>query len=246
MSVLLVDAGNSRIKWALAEAGAAAGDWRREGVCASAAAENLIADWADVSLPARILISNVAGEAVAQSLLAACAVWPQPVEFIRAEVQQAGVTNAYQLPQQLGSDRWAGLIAAWHAQRRACLVVNCGTATTIDALSSAGEFLGGLILPGLALMQRSLQGGTAQLRQADGRVCDWPCNTADGMASGALAATLGAIERQYRLLAQPQAVCVLSGGAAPALVGALNVPVWSVENLVLRGLQVMAEEETSC
>ena len=76
--------------------------------------------------------------------------------FIGAREKQCGVRNGYAKPAQLGSDRWAALIAAWHLVQRKCLVVDSGTATTIDTLSGQGEFVGGLILPGVELMQRSL------------------------------------------------------------------------------------------
>src|ERR1017187_3974066 len=126
--------------------------------------------------PARIIISNVGGEAIAQRMLAICAKWAVPVEFVIAQTEQCGVRNTYEVPARLGSDRWAALIAAWKRIGRACLVINCGTATTVDALSDKGEFLGGLILPGVTLMQQSLTHNTAQLEAEEGRIQDFPRN----------------------------------------------------------------------
>lgn len=236
MSTLLIDAGNSRIKWALL----IRGQWAHlgTGVLADAAT-----DWSRLEAPARVVVSNVAGPLVQQTIIQRCADWGLTPEFIVATLHQCGVSNRYQQVEKLGSDRWAALIAAWHIERRACLVVNCGTATTVDALSDEGEFLGGLILPGITLMQQSLLAKAAQLREASGAVCDFPRNTADAMASGAVAATVGAILRQYALLGQPQGPCLLSGGAAGHIADLLaDLPLVQIDNLVLHGLQRIAEE----
>jgi type III pantothenate kinase len=126
--------------------------------------------------------------------------------------------------------------------QRACLVVNCGTATTIDALSDKGEFLGGLILPGVTLMQQSLLQRTANLGETKGLPQNFPRNTADAIQSGVLRATLGAVDHQYDLLKSEAAVvCILSGGAADQIRPYLKMPVQQVEHLVLEGLQVIGE-----
>lgn len=232
---LLVDAGNTRIKWALTRGG----EWLSSGVLPVERASDLSAQLAGSPAIREVWVSNVAGDAVAQAIRQSIAVdtW----HFIAAREQQCGVRNSYLEPARLGSDRWAALIAAWHLEGRRCLVVNCGTATTVDALSDAGEFVGGLILPGVALMQRSLCAATAQLQPASGSYAVFPRNTADALFSGAVQATCGAIERQYGLL-DPGAAVVLSGGAAEILRERLNLPLRLVDNLVLQGLWLIAQE----
>ena len=236
--MLLLDIGNSRIKWA----SVAGGQWQRQGAAGITEWPVLRQALATLPQPQKILVSNVAGDETAQQLRAACAAWDCPVEFIGARAEQCGVRNAYDHPAQLGSDRWAALIAAWQHERAACLVVNCGTATTIDALSSAGEFLGGLILPGMDMMRHSLAAGTAQLRMNAGNWREFPRNTADAMTSGAIQATVGAILRQYELLGVPGARCLLSGGAANKVQTHLGVPLLRVDNLVLQGLQIIGQQ----
>ncbi len=236
--MLLLDAGNSRIKWALAEDGV----WLRQGVAGITEWAALQQAFAALPSPHKILVSNVAGTQVAQHLRAVCAAWPCPVEFVTARDEQCGVRNAYQQAAQLGSDRWAALIAAWHQVRAACLVVNCGTATTVDALSGKGEFLGGLILPGVDMMRRSLIEGTAQLAAAEGVWCEFPRNTADGIFSGTIQATAGAIRQQFELLGILGALCLLSGGAADSVQPHLKLPLVRVDNLVLQGLQIIGQE----
>ena len=164
MSVLLIDAGNSRVKWVRVENGV----WQQQGVLENV---QITARLFDGMPPLeRILASNVAGEQTAHQLREACAGLMCEIEFIHAQPIQCGVRNTYQQPAQLGSDRWAALIAAWQQEQRACLVVCCGTATTIDALSEQGVFLGGFILPGLAAMRQGLPQSARKLADCSGEV----------------------------------------------------------------------------
>lgn len=254
---LLIDAGNTRIKWALAEGK----DLLCRGDLPTGQTGRLSRDIAEqlahlnhmTSLHAikQIWASNVAGEEVAQqirSIGAGIAVQPH---FAVSRESQCGVRNGYSRASQLGSDRWAALISAWHLVQEECLVVNSGTATTIDTLSGQGEFVGGLILPGVELMQRSLVEATDQLKSTQGVYAPFPLNSADAIYSGSIQASCGAIERQYSLLDDDSAPLVLSGGAAVLLESYLNkkifnVPPRVVDDLVLRGLLVMAQEADCC
>ncbi len=239
MKMLLIDAGNSRIKWATVEGSL----WLQQNVLENVHAPALSMAFSELPPPDRILVSNVAGENMAQLLSAACAAWHCPVEFIAAQASQCGVRNSYEHPAQLGSDRWAALIAACYQERAACLVVNCGTATTVDALSAEGEFLGGLILPGVDIMRSSLAAGAAQLAQTVGVWREFPRNTADATFSGSIQATIGAIRLQFEALAVHGSVrCLLSGGAADKVQTHLKLPLVRVDNLVLRGLQIIGQE----
>jgi len=248
MKRLLIDAGNSRIKWACSQ-----GDdlLAVEQLPVSLAGDLSFSDRAYDAVR-EVWVSNVAGTEVERSIRAACAQRDWTQHFIRAQAAQCGVRNGYQSAAQLGSDRWAALIAAWHRVGAACLVVNSGTATTIDALSAQGEFLGGLILPGLELMQRSLTGATAQLQVGGGNYASFPNNTADALLSGALQASCGAIQRQYALLDSPGAPLLLGGGAAHVLQSGLQssaqisgqMPVHMMDNPVLQGLLLIAQEKS--
>ena len=250
---LLIDAGNSLVKWALVNGD----DWLCQGVLPTLQADRLSLDIAEritrqntgagLQDIQQIWASNVAGETCAGHIRNIGTARTGQPNFIAAQKFQCGVINGYTSASQLGSDRWAALIAAWHLVKGTCLVVNSGTATTIDALSAQGEFTGGLIVPGIELMQRSLVAATDQLQSATGVYSAFPRNSADAIYSGAIQAVGGAIERQYALLGSGDAPVILSGGAAGLILPYLNqthfgVPARVVDNLVLHGLRLIALE----
>jgi type III pantothenate kinase len=167
------------------------------------------------------------------------------LRFIRPEARRLGVANGYADPAQLGSDRWAALVAAHALEGADVLVVNAGTALTVDALTVRGEFLGGLIVPGPSLMRRSLSQGTAGLPLVPGAYEDFPVRTADAIASGAIQACIGAIERMAAAMARRGAAprrIILSGGAAAELRDHLPLEHSFHEHLVLDGLVLLARD----
>lgn len=242
--ILAIDAGNSRIKWGLRQAGA----WVQGGACATRDSQAL-ADWAasmrDHEIE-RILASNVAGvdaKARIEAVLADAAVVP---EFIVSRPMQCGVRSSYDEPGQLGCDRWAALIGAHALLPGASLVVNAGTALTVDALTEEGLFLGGIIAPGIELMRRALDEHTAGLKLRPGEVRFFPSNTGDAIMSGAVHAAAGAIERMGAFMREgghESLRVILSGGSAAQLQPMLSLPALVVDNLVLEGLAVIAEED---
>jgi type III pantothenate kinase len=242
--ILCLDAGNTRLKWGLYSGGQHAGSrWLAQGACEHAAIETLAN--ALPAQPERMLACNVAGAAVAARIEALAATLSVPFDWFRSSASACGVTNGYATPAQLGADRWAALIGARALHAGAALTVMAGTATTIDVLDAAGAFQGGLILPGLDLMRRSLTRNTADLPEARGSYRDIPANTDDAIVSGALHATLGAIERMAAPLRRPASadfLCLLSGGAADALAPHLDLPTLRIDNLVLEGLARVAAD----
>lgn len=243
--ILTIDAGNSRVKWGLRQAGA----WVQVGSCATLDGKALADFAASVRGHAfeRMLVSNVAGAdakaCIEEVLLGAAAVMP---EFIVSQPMQCGVRSSYDEPGQLGCDRWAALIGAHALLPGASLVVNAGTALTVDALTEEGLFLGGIIAPGIELMRRSLDEHTAGLELRPGEVRFFPSNTGDAIMSGAVHAAAGAIERMGAFMREgghESLRVVLSGGSAPLLQPMLSLPAVRVDNLVLEGLATIAEEE---
>jgi type III pantothenate kinase len=241
MMMLVVDAGNSRLKWGMAPARAdvAAGAWFQLGVVENARLEGLAQQWAGLPRPERVLCANVAGDASVAAVTAALAPWRVKAIWLEAQARAAGVLNRYDVPAQLGPDRWASAIGAWHRKRSACIVVNAGTATTIDFVSESAEFLGGMILPGVALMKESLHHGTAALGLQSGSIHLQSRRTSDAIETGCVVAQLGAIDRARQGYV-PGVPVLLSGGARSALAAALAAPVEEVPHLALEGLYVLA------
>jgi type III pantothenate kinase len=234
---LLIDAGNTRVKWGIAEHGR----WLVQGAVLHAQLDMLREIATTYPNVGRILGANVAGAGVGQHIGELLRTLTPRPEWLEASRQCCGVRNLYEAPAQLGADRWAALIGARAIHSAACLVANAGTATTVDLLDAEGCFQGGLILPGEALMRQSLYRNTAQLPLAEGHFRMTPRNTADAIVSGCLTAQAGAIERMFQQLRHdPQALCLLNGGAAPQIEALLTIPLRRVDNLVLDGLATIA------
>jgi type III pantothenate kinase len=248
--ILAIDAGNTRIKWGLHDGLA----WVAQGSVPKSEAVRLGVDWRGYAAPDRIVISNVAGEKIGSELVVLFRHWHANPVWVEARATECGVNSRYENPAQLGSDRWAALIGARAICSQPCLVVTLGTAMTVDALAADGTFLGGVIVPGIALMHDALARRTASsaLHQAaqlkTGIFKSFSTNTADAVHSGCLLALSGAVEQMATELAksagqQPQAI--LSGGDADLLQPLLNMPVLLVDNLVLQGLLKIAQKESA-
>jgi type III pantothenate kinase len=241
---LLVDLGNSRIKWA--NSGPQHWETGAETIPDEGFSALLERLWGQTAAPERVVVSSVHGpqreRLLHDWLMRRWAIEPQ---FIRAQAQQLGVTNRYHDPSALGADRWAALLAARRASSAAQCVVDCGTAVTIDALSADGEFLGGVILSGLHMMRAGLLADTHGIRNGDGAEDNCLArNTGDGVAAGSLFGLAGAIERvvaEQRRTHGVNAHVVLTGGDAPRLLPLLSGPVAHVPDLVLQGLKLIAE-----
>lgn len=267
MSALLVDIGNSRIKWRLVDVTASASadelPWiGPEHVLAVTEVARVGDAWASLAVEPvdSAFISNVSSPGREAAVIGAVhQTWGGvSIRSVRSSGEQSGVVNGYRDPAQLGTDRWMALVGA-HALMpdRPLLVCSFGTATTIDLLvpdddasAQRAVFVGGMIIPGLEAMRCALPSTTARLPLASGRVSDFADATDDAIASGIVAAQAGAVERGVRL-ARARSVarhsspltCLLAGGAAIAVAPFLedtDFPVIRVHDLVLRGLAAVA------
>jgi type III pantothenate kinase len=251
MSYLLIDIGNTFLKWgtygeAPAEGRVLALDRAQLfGRVLHEETSMVMAEWRRLPTPSKIVIANVAGTRVVNPVLRALEVWPDAPEphWVSSKADQCGVRNGYLNPAALGVDRWAAMIGARAILgERPALVVVCGTATTMDLLTAEGDFVGGGIMPGLGLMVRALHLNTATLPDAQGDYVDYPRQTVDAIASGCAHAQAGAVERLYFLHKRkhPDLRCIISGGAARTLGPRLTIEFTYHENLVLEGLYQIA------
>lgn len=245
---LLVDLGNSRIKWTQSSVNRS--DWRMHSSDLSTEEMSTLLGqlWSGLPKPEQVFMVSVATTARQQQ----CQQWVQkhwavPLHQIRSQREQLGVRNTYYDPATLGGDRWVALIAARHTCQAPVCVIDCGTAVTLDVLDATGSFLGGVIFPGLNLLRQSLTQGTAAITQTTGDSTACPgLDTADGVAAGTLMGLCGALERittEYRQQLGPAMQCIITGGDAAQLLPLLKFEVEAIPDLVLQGLALIAERE---
>ena len=249
---LLIDVGNTALKWTVTDAAGAPGPVRVEHHRdTDDLAVRLGAAWHDVSRGSAAFGCSVASGATRAAVEAATYARGTNVEWLRSEPRYAGefvLLNGYRNPTQLGADRWHGMLGAClRVPRRSFVLVAAGTATTIDCVEvgdGQARFVGGCIAPGQRLMLDALANQTAGLPQAAGAAVDYPDTTDDAITTGVLDAQAGLIERFVRRFGQRLGrlpVVLISGGDAEPVAARLHGSEFDVSiehNLVLAGLAV--------
>lgn len=241
--VLEVDVGNSSLKWRLLDAGL-----RRAGGRTATSGQRLAAlvgEWrADV-----VRIVSVAGERVDEQLAQAVIAADARCEFARTRSSCGGVVNSYAEPGRMGADRWVAMLAAWRRVKGAVIVVDAGTALTIDVIDGRGHHCGGYILAGRKLMLSALGANTGRVRYENPVSPDIipGVNTAQCVEHGAWLAMLAAVREVYARQCADLACAptvLITGGDAAALLDIAAEPQWLYcEELVLDGLAVALAEE---
>lgn len=245
--LLAIDCGNSYLKWGLHTGS----EWiTKDSVCVDELSL-LKSQWRELKFtPSAIIISNVKNNDLYEHLSSLVSIWSVKPHWISSLPFQCGVTNGYIEASQLGSDRWASLIAVKHLVNQPCLVINVGTAMTIDAISKTGQFFGGIILPGPDLILQSLNTHTDQLSDKEGCYQDFPTSTINATFSGLIHSTIGSIDRMRNIfsstLNHSVEHCIISGGGAYKLLPFISDPVTVIDNLVLEGLVIIAAETCDC
>ena len=258
--ILLLDAGNTRLKWAVLDTALSSPDipqpgmagqlesihWLDQGAAPYDNISDLPALWQKFGALTACYGVNVAGIAASASLQPLLASIKLKSVWLHASLRACGVENKYEPPESLGADRWAALLAVRQRTSDAALVVSAGSALTVDALNADGQFLGGIIVPGLHIMRQGLAGTTAQVGTQYGKVLAFPNTTADAVETGLVTACTAAIENMSKRVeriwgAQPRVF--LSGGDADILKPFLSVPCSIIPTLVLEGVYYLSLEE---
>ncbi|MFQ3038558.1 bifunctional biotin--[acetyl-CoA-carboxylase] ligase/type III pantothenate kinase [Neisseria cinerea] len=245
---LLLDGGNSQLKWA----------WVENGIFTAVSRapyrdlSHLGAEWTErADERVRIVGCAVCGEskkAQVQEQLAST------IEWLPSSAQALGIRNHYRHPEEHGSDRWFNALGSRRFSRNACVVVSCGTAVTVDALTDDGHYLGGTIMPGFHLMKESLAVKTANLNRPIGKVYPFPTTTSNAVASGMMDAVCGSVMMMHGRLKEKIGAgklvdVIITGGGAAKVAEAMPSAfleanaVRVVDNLVIYGLLNMIAAE---
>lgn len=239
--ILELDIGNTRSKWRLLDGGQSLA----LGALDTAALKRgeLPVAWSDIR-PRRLRAANVAGEAVADALAGlARDRFGVEAEFARVRANCAGVTCGYREPGRLGVDRWLSVLAAHRLDPRAALIVDCGSAVTLDLLDTGGQHLGGYILPGLGPMRRALYSDTDAVKVE--RACFPGMSLAPGQDTGEAVnrglplMVLGAVEHalaELRRTTDGEPLLWLTGGDGEFFSSLFSQPHELIPELVLDGL----------
>ena len=248
---LLLDGGNSQLKWAWVENG----HFREVSRAPYRDLSLLGEEWAEHSDGLIKVIGCAVCGRLKKDLVEAQI--GQAVEWLPSMEQALGVRNHYRNPAEHGSDRWFNALGSRRFSQNACVVVSCGTAVTTDALTDDNHYLGGTIMPGFHLMKEAMALKTANLNRPIGKVYPFPTTTSNALASGMMDAVCGALMMMHGRLkqkvgaAKPVDVIITGGGAAKvvqalpeAFVSGNTVKI--VDNLVIYGLLgwVEAAQET--
>ena len=239
---LLVDLGNTRLKWAMANGLDLITGTPLENAKIDRTA--LVEAWQGLAVPDQLAISCVgSGQLFELVSWVAQELWPY-VSIYRAKSQAKGfgVTNAYQEPEKLGVDRWLAIIAGYYHYNNGFCIVDCGTAITVDVVDPSGRHLGGLISPGLRLMKEALGKGTENLNPSHEAYPFGLANFTDAAVyNGSISAACGLIE--FVLKNQPDSIpLLLTGGDSNIIAAHLSSPFIFEPDLVLKGLALVSHK----
>lgn len=248
MNQLLVDIGNSRLKWMLYD------EQNIQSGALELSADDFAAkindQWHDLQ-PDSVVFCSVANKEDTNDVFGWIKNnWQCPVNHICASDKFMGVKNAYSEPAQLGADRWATLIAARELVTGAVCIVDCGTAITVDGMDASGQHIGGAIIPGSILQKKMLKEGTAMKgwqENPDRKMLTLPISdTATAVEYGASYGIAGAIDRLIVEFSQQlgdNMIVLLTGGAAPEIADLLKSDYRLEKDLVLLGLSLLGETQ---
>lgn len=250
MSILEVDVGNTAFKWRQIEK---CGEILMQGRCSH---DGPVLDIQWQRLPERVFFASVASQERIDTMKRLLGL-PEPLEFVRVETtpKLAGVENGYDDLSALGVDRWLGLCAAYSASRLQAdrvpvMVVDCGSAITLDFADAAGRHQGGYILPGLRMMLNSLAQGTSEVGMHDilgslapGRVTS--AAVGHGVIFSAVAVIEKSLQQARKQLGEHVLVYITGGDAEYILPHLVGVNAVCRPDLVLDGISCYWQEYTA-
>ena len=241
--ILLVDIGNTRLKWTQQKSGKFSQTGAITHLHTHINSALLIA-WQELQAPQKIYLAAVSSKTVKQVLFdVAEQLWPDvPIQEVQTEERALGVNNAYSKPEKLGVDRWLAMLAAYHCYASPVCIVDCGTAITLDVIDQQGQHLGGMIMPGLTLMKQALQSNTADLNICSEVYQPGLADDTDAaIFNGNLSAIKGFIEFGFAQHQKPLQL-IITGGDAEFIADTLKLDAIVDTELVFKGLALASIE----
>jgi type III pantothenate kinase len=238
---LLVDVGNTRLKWATHRDGRI-GEIQSIPHSGSGLAQILQSAWLLMHPPTRVTMSSVVPGTTGTLRTWIRRHWGVPVDEVLVTAEAFGIRCGYSQPAQLGVDRWMAVIGARTLSEGDLCIVDCGTAITVDGLTRDNHHAGGFIMPGLTLMRSTLAMGTGNLPDVSGVSCMGPAvNTRDAILGGTLHATVGGVQNAFCAMRQTLACehapkLFLTGGESSQIQPHLEIESIVVPELVFLGL----------
>jgi len=224
---LELDVGNTRTKWRLCD------DYSVFESGLDLMGELAMEPWW-VTVVGLVWVSSVHRELDEQIL----SVFPK-AQFANSQVSHKGLSNSYQDAHKMGVDRWLAMLAVWHEEPdRPHIVIDAGTALTLDVIDEFGRHVGGYICPGFKMMKTSLLGGTKRVLAEDswqlGRALG---NNTQSCVDHGIQDMVACWLEHHRAL-QPNAKIWVTGGDGGRLVSLLSSRVAFEADLVLDGLKI--------
>lgn len=246
---LLIDFGNSRCKWVTSENGSLQSGAAEvyDGTHTRVVIENLLARF-PIRQCRQIHIVSVLGTEFDREFIQQVADHAEvKITHYVSQREAFGIRLAYDDPTTYGADRYAALVAAYHSGEGAKIVVDCGTAVTVDAINERGRHLGGLIVPGVELMCSMLAENTTGISHPDAitGVAYLNASTHDSVVSGStlcLRHGLHSIIAKIQQNIERHASIYVTGGASAAIIEMDNDQIIERPDLVLEGLQIMQSD----
>ncbi|MFY9574185.1 MAG: type III pantothenate kinase, partial [Blastocatellia bacterium] len=172
------------------------------------------------------------------------------IEPLFVTAVNAGIPVLYDDPREVGADRVVNAVAALDKYGSPCVVVDFGTATTFDAISRAGEYLGGIIYPGIqisadALFQRAARLRNTEIRRPDKLIGTNPTASIQaGLYYGNIALVDGVLRKMVEELGSDTRI-IATGGLAPLISRGSEMIETVDADITLEGLRIIHGRNTS-
>ena len=233
--ILLIDQGNTFIKWCLSEHNKLSKIYRG-GLLELK--QSILENHLNID---EVLISSVKSELeIATIVEQSTKQSSTKISLAKSCTTQRGLKNGYQSVEQLGVDRWLAMLAIWTDIQHGFVLVDAGSALTVDIVDHSGQHLGGHIIPGLALQKSVLQSATDGIYLNEDQtdvLHQLGHTTTDAVTNGCITSLTAYISSMYQCHSEKGSFPLyITGGDSNLFANVLNIKHSVSDDLVLKGL----------